>query len=164
MCHVFRQDTIVCPCDHESLHQMVGVALAHHQAGRFSVAKRIYLQILATNPCHADSHHLLGMIEFQAGHLESAADSICQAIAINPNGISYYAELGTVHQAQGKLNSAVALYRQTLVLKPTLSEVHVNLGVCVPHSKCADTSHCPADLLWVDGIQNKASLGNSHSV
>jgi tetratricopeptide (TPR) repeat protein len=103
-------------------------ALGLHQAGQLAQAERIYRQILAVDPRHADCLHLLGMIDYQAGRLDGAADLIRQAIAIHGAGASYYANLGTVVQAQGKLDEAKALYRKALSLKPNLAEVHVNLG------------------------------------
>lgn len=107
---------------------MLKEALQHHQSGRFSQAEKLYRQILSLEPRHADSLHLLGMIEYQAGHFDAAADLIRNAIAIHPNGTSYYANLGTVLQAQGKLDEAKVLYRHALALKPHLVEVHTNLG------------------------------------
>ena len=103
-------------------------ALARHRAGQLAEAERLYRQILAIDPRHADGLHLLGMVAYQEGRLETAADLIRQAIAIHGKGASYYVNLGTVLHAQGKLAEAEALYRQALELKPQLPEVHVNLA------------------------------------
>jgi len=112
----------------QNLQRMMDTALQHHQNGRLSEAEQIYRQILAVNPSHADSLHLLGMIAYQAGDLDLAADLIRRAIAIHGTGTSYYVNLGTVLYAQGKLDEAEPQYRLALALKPNLAEVHVNLG------------------------------------
>lgn len=71
-------------------------------------AERIYRQILAVDPHHADSLHLLGTIAFQGGRHDVAVEMICKAIALNKKAASYHSNLGTVLQAQGKLDEAVA--------------------------------------------------------
>ena len=106
----------------------VAEALRHHQAGRLDEAERIYRQILALDPRHADSLHLLGMITHQTGDQETAASLIRQAIAANGNAASYHSNLGNVLQAQGKLREAGASYQRALLLKPDLAEAHLNLG------------------------------------
>jgi tetratricopeptide (TPR) repeat protein len=126
--HGERQDETVNRGRAYSIHDMVRDALELHRVGRFTEAEEIYRRILTMDPCHADSLHLLGMIEYQAGHLETAAGMIRKAIKINSSGTSYYANLGTVLQAQGELDVAVAMYSHALALKPMLAEVHVNLG------------------------------------
>jgi Tfp pilus assembly protein PilF len=107
---------------------MLGNALRHHQAGRLAQAERIYRQILAIDFQHADSLHLLGMIELQAGRHEAAGEMIRQAIAIDDRQAAYHSNLGTVLQGQGKLDEATARYRQALALQPELAEVYSNLG------------------------------------
>ena len=42
-------------------------AIAHHQAGRPQEAAKIYRQILAVNPRHADAMHWLGCLAPHAG-------------------------------------------------------------------------------------------------
>ena len=107
---------------------MVANALQHHQEGRLTDAERIYRQILAADARHADSLHLLGMIEFQRGHHDAAARMIRQAIAVEEQQPVYHSNLGIVLQAQGKLDESAACYQRALTLNPDLVEVHVNLG------------------------------------
>src|ERR1700685_1339336 len=86
--------------------RMIGFALRQHQAGRFSEAEQIYRQILAVDADHADSLHLLGMIEYQAGNHAAAVQMIRRAIAINKTQAAYHSNLGTVVQSQGGLDEA----------------------------------------------------------
>jgi tetratricopeptide (TPR) repeat protein len=110
------------------LRTMLADALRDHQAGRVAEAERAYRRILAVDPRHADSLHLLGMIEHQAGRPETAAQMIREAIAIDAKQAHYHANLGTVLQAQGKLEEAAVGYQRALDLKPDSAEVHVNVG------------------------------------
>jgi tetratricopeptide (TPR) repeat protein len=106
-------------------------ALRHHQAGRLNDAERLYRQVLAVDPRHADSLHLLGVIAHQIGRHDLAVELISKAIAINAKDASYHSNLGLAHEAQGKLDEAVACYRQALVLKPVFAEAHNNLGIAL---------------------------------
>jgi thioredoxin-like negative regulator of GroEL len=124
------------PC----IRAMMGTALGHHRAGRFTEAAQIYRQILAIDAQQADSLHLLGMIAYQDGRLEAAVDMIRQAIAINKDEAAYYSNLGTVLQAQGGLDEAAACYERALALKPGLAEVHTNLGNILKTQGKADDS------------------------
>ncbi len=116
-------------CDHCRVNRnMLENALALHRAGRLAEAEAIYRQILATDPHHADSLHLLGMIEHQRGHHETAIELIGQAIAVSPSQAAYHSNLGTILQAQGKLDEATACFLRALALKPDWVEVLSNLG------------------------------------
>lgn len=45
-----------------NLHQQLTAAMAHHQAGRFGEAERLYREALATSPDSPDALHLLGVL------------------------------------------------------------------------------------------------------
>jgi tetratricopeptide (TPR) repeat protein len=107
---------------------MLREALDLHRAGRLGQASRLYHQILAVDPWHADSLHLLGMIAYQAGSGALAIKMIRKAIAINQRDAAYHSNLGTVLHAQGKLEEAAACYQAAVVLQPELAEAHYNLG------------------------------------
>lgn len=107
---------------------MLEMALELHRAGRIDEAEVIYRQILAVDAQHADSLHLLGMIEHQRGHHDVAVEMIRQAIARNQNEAAYHSNLGTVFQAQGKLDQAAACFKRALSLQPEWPELHCNLG------------------------------------
>jgi prepilin-type N-terminal cleavage/methylation domain-containing protein len=63
--------------------QTLDRALGLHRAGRLDEAEVLYRQILAREPEHAESLHLLGVIAHQGGHHEAAVDLIGRAIARN---------------------------------------------------------------------------------
>jgi tetratricopeptide (TPR) repeat protein len=103
-------------------------AFQHHQAGRLTEAARIYREILAIDAHHADSLHLLGMIEYQGGHREIAVEMIRKAIAVNEKEALFHSNLGTILEALGKLAEAAACYERALALKPEFVEACYNLG------------------------------------
>jgi len=104
-------------------------ALRHHQAGRLGEAERIYQQVLAVNPRHAESLHLLGMIAFQKQRHDSAVDLIARAIAINAQNASYHSNLGLVLRDLKRLDEAEGSFRRALDIKPDHTEAHNNLGL-----------------------------------
>jgi tetratricopeptide (TPR) repeat protein len=118
-------------------------ALGHHRAGRLGDADAIYRKILSGDGRHADSLHLLGMIEHQRGRHDISVQMIRQAIAINPKEAAYHSNLGTILQAQGKLDDAAACFERALVLKPDWAEVHSNLGnVLQTQGRLDDAAAC----------------------
>jgi tetratricopeptide (TPR) repeat protein len=108
---------------------MLAVALEHHRAGRFAEAEQAYLQVLACQPRHAESLHLLGLLAAQSGRHTQAAELIRTAISIDPNAAIYHSHLGNVLLTLRKLDEAAAEYRCALALRPTHAEDHYDLGV-----------------------------------
>lgn len=111
-----------------SVQQVFANAVRCHQAGHLNEAERLYRQILAVVPHHADSLHLLGAVACQVGHHALAVDMISKAIAINVKSAEYHSTLSLALTAQGKLDEAIASYRAALALKPDFAEAHNNLG------------------------------------
>ncbi len=68
-----------------TIQQAINLGLEHHNAGRLPEAKRIYQQILQTNPDLPVVLHLLGVIAHQVGKNSIAIDLIAKALANNPN-------------------------------------------------------------------------------
>ena len=108
---------------------LFAAAVQHHQAGRLDQAEALYRQILARDPKHDESLHLLGVIAHQAGRSDVAVELIRRAIALNPGNPAFYLNLGVFLRDQNELDAAAAHYRQALTLKPDLAEAHLNLGV-----------------------------------
>jgi len=111
-----------------NLQQVFDLALQHHQAGRLSEAEKLYRQILAQQPEHADALHLLGVIAHQAGRNDIAIGLIRQAIMLRPNFTEAYNNLGKALKDSGQLSEAIAACRQAIALRPDFAEVHNNLG------------------------------------
>ena len=111
-----------------TVQQAFQLALQHHQAGRLAEAEGIYRQILAHDPRHADSLHLLGVIAHQAGRGELAVKMIREAIAVSPGNAAFHSNLGEAHRRLGQFAEAAAEYGRAVQLKPDYAEALSNLG------------------------------------
>ena len=110
------------------LQNIFSQAVAHHQAGRLQQATDLYQQILAEQPRHADSLHLLGLVAYKTGRLDEASSLITNAIQQDSTKAPYCFNLGVVLQKQGKLDEAVETYRRAVKLNPSHVEAQSNLG------------------------------------
>jgi tetratricopeptide (TPR) repeat protein len=149
------------------LQTLLEEALDHHRAGRLGEAEQLYRRILAAEARHADSLHLLGMIEHQRGQHAAAAFLIGQAIAINPTVAAFHSNLGTVLQAQGNLEGAAGAFERALALQPDWAEVHSNLGKILQSQgrlEEAAASQERALALKTDFAEAYSNLGNARYV
>jgi protein O-GlcNAc transferase len=102
--------------------------VSHHKAGRLAEAEKIYRQILAAKPNHADALHLLGVVTGQAGQLDAAVTLIRQAIAVSPTNAAYYGSLGNALQDRWQPDDAIGAFRTAIRLRPAFAEAYNNLG------------------------------------
>jgi len=110
---------------------LFAAALRHHQVGQISAAERLYQRVLAQQPDHADSLHLLGVVAYQSGRAGIAVSLIGQAIARHSKIAAYHANLGLALAACGQLEEALTCYRHALDLQPHYPEVLCNLGAAL---------------------------------
>jgi tetratricopeptide (TPR) repeat protein len=103
-------------------------AVVHHRVGRLDEATQLYRQILAIDPHHAETHHLLGLIAYRTGALEEAVELLSQATRENQSQPTYWFNLGVVLQKQGKGPEALSAYERALTLHPQYPEAHSNIG------------------------------------
>ncbi len=135
-----------------------------HQAGDLRQAERLYADIIATDPSHADAHHLLGIVAYQTGRFDAAIASMGKALALNPRAAIYYSNMGLAQKAAGQLHAATVTYEQALRLKPDFAEAHSNLGeVLEQQGRCEEAeSHCRMALqLRPEFPQAFNALGNA---
>jgi Tfp pilus assembly protein PilF/SAM-dependent methyltransferase len=111
------------------LHQNFASAVTLHQAGRLSEAEGIYRNILAIDPRHSDSLHLLGVIALQVGRHEVAVDLIGQAINDNKRSPEYRNNMGVALRELGRRQEAVEQFKHAVKLKPDYADAHNNLGL-----------------------------------
>ena len=103
-------------------------AKAFHQQGRLAEAERLYRQVLALEPRHAEALHLLGVVALQTGRHDAAADLIGRAIETAPAVAAYHANLAGALKGLGRLEEAAAASRTAIDLKPDFAEAWSNLG------------------------------------
>ena len=107
---------------------LFGQAVALHQAGRLAEAEPLYRQVLAAQPRHFDSMHLLGVIHYQRGEREAAIRQIDAALAVNPDVAAAHNNRGSALNDLGRAEEALASYDRAIVLKPDYAEAHYNRG------------------------------------
>jgi protein O-GlcNAc transferase len=110
---------------------MFASGVAHHQGGRLPQAEACYRQVLAIQPDHADTLHLLGVIAYQVGRHDVAIDLIRRAIARNAGNPAFFTNLSNALRDQGKLEAAVEACRAAIRVDPNFAEAHCNLGTAL---------------------------------
>ena len=106
----------------------LGLAVQHHQAGRFEQAQAAYRRILASHPRHADALHLFGVLHHQTGDAKAAIDLIREAIKANPRDPAFHYNLGEALRGAGAYAEAAESYRKAIALAPEAADAHYNLG------------------------------------
>jgi len=144
--------------------QAFDIAVQHHQAGRLAEAEGLYRKILAADPRHADSLHLLGVIAHATGALDPALDLIGQAIALSPATALFHNNLGNALRDRGRLADALAAYREALRLQPDLAMALNNLGAVLKENGDLDgaiTAYERALSLQPNVAATHSNLGNA---
>jgi tetratricopeptide (TPR) repeat protein len=84
--------------------------------------------VLAAEPRHADSLHLLGVMATQQGRHQEAVALIGQAIAENGAMAPFHSNLGTALRSLGRFEEAEISYRRAIELKRDYADAHNHLG------------------------------------
>jgi len=99
-----------------------------HQAGRLADAKARYERILAADPRHGPTLHMVGLMAYQVGQNDVAVDLLTRAARLDPGSAALHSNLGLALRGLGRTQEAVASFRRALALKPDSAEAHSNLG------------------------------------
>ena len=113
-------------------------AFTSHQAGRLAEAERLYRQILAAQPDHSDSLHLLSVICFQRGDYAQTLDQIERALDINPDNSHAWNQRGLALQRLKRLDEALASYDRALAVWQDHAEALCNRGAVLHELKQFD--------------------------
>jgi SAM-dependent methyltransferase len=111
--------------------RMFAEAVRHRQNGGLAEADALCRNILATDPDHAGSLHLLGNIAQQVGRPEIAAEFIGKAIALDEGIAAFHDDMGLALHALGRSDEAIAQLRRAISIEPNSGRSYNNLAVVV---------------------------------
>src|SRR4051812_23802573 len=109
-----------------TVEEVLGVAIAHHQAGRMREAEAAYRSALQMQPNHAQAWYLFGGLAYQLGNVDAACQSLERAAALSPR---YWFDLGLLCLELGKLETAADCLQRFLGVHPEAAEACLRLGV-----------------------------------
>jgi tetratricopeptide (TPR) repeat protein len=139
-------------------------ALAHQRAGRPADAERVCREILSVDPGHAQTLHLLGLIEHQRGRSEDAIEHLRRAIERNGRDPAFHHNLGNILKARDRAAEAIACYERALTLAPGSVDTLYNLGnTCqdLGQPERAVTCFEQALLIRPDAVELHSNLGTA---
>jgi len=115
--------------DSPAIAALFAAAARDQQDGRLLDAARGARAILAREPRHAPSLHLLGVVADQAGHSRLALGLIERALEIDWLAAAYHASLAGVLRRLGQPHRAAAAYDSALSLAPDWPELQVQAAM-----------------------------------
>jgi predicted O-linked N-acetylglucosamine transferase (SPINDLY family) len=99
------------------------------RAGRLAEAERLYLNVVAGDPKHADAWFLLGALAMQSARIGPAAEYLARAVALRPDIPAYLSNYGEACRQLGRPQEAEQALRRAVALAPDLAEPCFNLGI-----------------------------------
>lgn len=108
---------------------LVETAKVHHQAGRLAQAEEIYHRVLAIEPGHASSLHLLGLIRHQQGRSQEALEFISNALRANPKDAEAHNNKGNVLRRLGRATEAIGSFKRAIKMMPGFAGAYSNLAL-----------------------------------
>jgi tetratricopeptide (TPR) repeat protein len=112
-----------------SIEKLFAQAVERHRAGDLKQAGALYQQILAAEPEHAPSLHLMGALAFELGQIEPAINLMAVAISIDDQIAAYHNDLGEAYRAAGRIDEAADCYVQAIRLENDHAGALNNLGI-----------------------------------
>jgi Flp pilus assembly protein TadD len=97
-------------------------------AGRHSLAEKLFLEALRLEPRCAEAFKWYGVLMYKTGRLPKAEQLLRQAIAIDPENASAHTHLGVVLSERGRRRSAQSTSQRAVELNPQGAREHALLG------------------------------------
>ena len=107
---------------------LVEEALALHQKGYFSEAKKIYLKILATQADYFDALQLLGALLVQTNQFLEAVEILGRALQVNPNHAVSYSNCGNALNELRRFEEAINHYDKAISIRADYADAYSNRG------------------------------------
>jgi tetratricopeptide (TPR) repeat protein len=117
--------------------------VAAQQRGDLTTAKRLYQQVLATQPGNVYAHYNLGVIAQQADKSAEALADYQAALKSNPNYVPALFNEAVIYQTTSP-TKALTVYRHILALQPVSPTAQFNLGLL--EARLGMTKQADADL------------------
>ena len=99
-----------------------------HAAGRLAEAERVYREVLAADPSHAEALHRLGVLALQVGQPAASVGCLDQAIRLRPREPMYRVNRANALLALHRPAEAESACREAIGLRRTCAEAHQVLG------------------------------------
>lgn len=148
----------------ESIDTLFRQAFSEHESGRHSEAREIYERILADNPNHAETLHMLGVLFHQLGDNDSGAKLIKKAVRIEPQNAAYLYNLGVIYQETDRSEEAASCFQSALAVDQTAVSAWVNLGnILLRTGKFTEAANCHRNALSLqpENSEHHVRMGNS---
>ncbi len=113
----------------QGISEAIETALLHYRSGQFQELEAVCRRILAQNPNHAESFHLLGVSAFQSGQLASAVEYLEKACGLEKNNANYWNNLGVVYQEQRNYPQALICFEKASQADPHFTNAWHNWGM-----------------------------------
>ncbi|HXP97094.1 MAG TPA: tetratricopeptide repeat-containing glycosyltransferase family protein [Telmatospirillum sp.] len=107
----------------------MAVAEAHDQAGRFDVAERLLVHIIAAMPSHHPALHAAAVLSCKRKRPLEALTRCRRAIELAPDIALYHRNICEIYRNQARLDEAIDHGRRAVALAPDDAAAHYNLGV-----------------------------------
>jgi len=98
--------------------ERLAAAKEQHREGRIAEAEAVYLDILKSDPEHADARHMVGIVCLGRGQVSEAERYFREAIGLDDKQAIYYSNLGSALGAQNRTEEALDSFTQALDLNP----------------------------------------------
>ncbi len=110
------------------LHKALGIAIAHHNSGRFRAAEEIYRRILHRHEGHPIAGTLLGRLDLMAKRYDECWKHISAVVSQTKDYMQVYNLLGEYNEQMGRLDEATVAFRRALILTPNQANPTVSMG------------------------------------
>ena len=120
------------------LQQTFQKALALHQSGRIEAARTLYREVLAAEPRHFDSLHLLGLSTVQSGETEAGVALIRAALMVRPDVAEACYNLGNALLTLKRPAEALDSFSRALQINPSDAQCQFETGNALNDLKRTD--------------------------
>ena len=120
------------------LQQTFQKALALHQSGRIDAARTLYREVLAAEPRHFDSLHLLGLTTVQSGETEAGVALIRAALMVRPDVAEACYNLGNALLTLKRSAEALDSFNRALQINPSDAQCQFETGNALNDLKRSD--------------------------